>query len=166
MKSFKDNEGREWLLAINVAQVKRVRDLLGVDLPGLLDDNLSGLAKLLSDPAGLVDVAYVLCRDQTEKRGLSDWDFGSSLGGDSILGIRDAFLAELVDFFPDPRVRGALTKLIEASRRLQDGVIGRMGPALDSIDLEAEVDRLIASFGGAPGSSGSTPARSPSANSP
>ena len=32
MKTFKDNADRSWTIEVNVATVKRVRDLVGVDL--------------------------------------------------------------------------------------------------------------------------------------
>jgi hypothetical protein len=164
MKAFRDTEGREWLIAIHVAQHKRVRDLTGVDLYGLVDNKFEGLSALLGDPAQFVDVLYVLCRDQAEKRGLSDWDFGSAMAGDAILSARDAFLAELGDFFPDPRVRAGFAKLIETSRKYQEMSLDRLAEMAAKIDPEAEARRLMDSSGAAPESSGSTPDHSRSAS--
>lgn len=161
MKTFKDNEGREWVVAINVAQHKRVRDLAGVDIYALVDDDFQGLAALTRDVAKLVDVLYVLCRDQAEKRGVSDWDFGAAIAGDTILAASDAFLDELVDFFPDPRVRGALGGLMRTGRAVRGEMLGmleRMTPTLAEVDPADVARRLIGSSGVSPASSGSTPA--------
>lgn len=165
MKTFKDNAGRTWLVAINVNAVKRCRALVGVDLYGLVDDGFQGLAKLLGDPVQLVDVLYVLCRDEAEKVGVTDEDFGRAMAGDAIEAASNAFLEELTGFFPDPRVRAALRKVMEAGRTVQAGLMEHLSRQLDLIDPGAEASKLIASFGTSPGSSASTPGPSPSENS-
>jgi hypothetical protein len=58
MRTFTDNAGRTWIVQVNVAAIKRVRGLLGVDLYKLLDDGFQALAKLVSDPVQLADVLY------------------------------------------------------------------------------------------------------------
>lgn len=164
MHSFKDNGGRAWVLSIHVAAVKRVRALLGVDLYSLVDDRFEGLSKLLGDPVALVDVLYVLCRDEAEKLGVSDEDFGRGMGGDAIQHAADAFLEELADFFPDPRVRAGLRKVIGASRTVKDRMLDRLEATLDAIDPEAVARTLSGSHGSAPASSASTRAPSRSAS--
>jgi hypothetical protein len=71
MKSFTDNAGRTWTLQINVAAVKRVRGLLGLDLYKLTDDGLENLARLVSDPVELADVLYCLVKDEADTRSVS-----------------------------------------------------------------------------------------------
>ena len=56
MKTFTDNAGRTWTVQVNVAAVKRVRGLVGIDLYKLVDDGFQALAKLVSDPVQLADV--------------------------------------------------------------------------------------------------------------
>lgn len=157
MKTFVDETGRTWAIVIHVAAVKKCRALAGVDLYGLLDDGFKGLGALVADPVSLVDVIYVLCKDEADRSGVTDEDFGRAMAGDAIGRATDAFLAELTDFFPDPRVRAGLAKLLDKGRTVRDRVIDRMGAQLDEIDLDAEVERLIASSGSSPGSRASTP---------
>ena len=57
MPSFKDTHGREWLVTLNVAHVKRVRERLGINLADLQEGNL---LSRLADPVTLVDVLFVL----------------------------------------------------------------------------------------------------------
>jgi hypothetical protein len=175
MKTFRDATGREWAVIIHVAAVKRCRALVGVDLYGLVDEGFEKLAKLLGDPVQLVDVLYVLCKQEADDRHLTDEDFGRSLGGDALQHATDAFLAELVDFFPDPRVRAGLQRVITAGRTVRDRMLDLMTDRLAEIDPEAEAARLLGvaasgpprsngSSGGLRESSASTPDPSPSAN--
>lgn len=164
MKTFRDNAGRAWAVGINVAAVKRCRGLLGVDVYALVDDRFQGLGKLLADPVGLVDVLYVLCKDEADKQGLTDEDFGRALGGDALGAAADAFTAELIDFFPDPRVRAALVKVVEAGRKVQTGMLDRVTREIDALDTDDVLKKLTASSGNSPGPSASTPGPSPSAS--
>lgn len=164
MKTFTDNAGRTWTVAINVATVKRVRGLLGVDLLGLIDDKFAGLAKLMGDACDLIDVLYVLCKDEADKMGVTDDQFGRAMSGDALEHAADAFLAEFTDFFPDPRIRAGLKQVISKGRIVRDRLMDRMAETLDAIDPVAVAATLIGSSGAAPASSGSTRGRSHSAN--
>lgn len=160
MKTFKDSASRTWTLAINVAAIKRVRSLLNIDLYRLVDDRMKGLGELLGDPVQLVDVLYVLCRDEAAAAGVSDEAFGQAMAGDVLELATDAFLAEFTDFFPDPRVRTGIKSVIEKSRRLRDRVTDHLETKIRDFDPDAAATKLIASFGSSPASSGSTRRRS------
>ena len=165
MHSFRDNAGRTWTVAINVAAVKRVRGLVGVDLYKLIDDGFKPLAALVSDPVQLADVLYCLCKDEADAKQVSDEDFGRALAGDAILLAADAFVEELIDFFPGARARASLTKVLAAGRKVRDKILDHAETVIATLDPAAEASKLIASFGKSPASSASTPAPSPSANS-
>jgi hypothetical protein len=165
MHTFNDNAGRTWTIAINVAMVKRVRGLVNVDLYTLVDDKLKPLGKLLSDPVQLVDVLYALCKDEAEKKNISDEDFGRALAGDAITHAADAFIEELVDFFPEARARASLTKVLNKGRTVRDRLLDHAEKLVDRLDPDQAANELIASFMKSRAHSGSTPALSPSANS-
>lgn len=162
MKTFIDNSGRPWVFSINVAAAKRCRALVGVDLYKLATDSMRPLGELLSDPITLVDVLYVLCKEQADAQNVSDEDFGRAMGGDSILRAVKAFQEELIDFFPDPRVRAGLKKVMEASRILADHLMTNVENATASFDLPSIARELSESSGDSPASSESTPDPSPS----
>jgi|YNPBryunderm2012_1023409.scaffolds.fasta_scaffold15890_3 hypothetical protein len=164
MHTFADNAGRTWTITINVAMVKRVRSVLRVDLFKLLDDGARPLAELLSDPVQLADVLYCLCKEEAEKRNLSDEDFGRALAGDAIGHAAEAFVDELIDFFPNARGRESLKKLITTSRALADKLLDHADKTISQIDPEAEASRWIGSFTSSPERSASTPGPSPSAS--
>jgi hypothetical protein len=156
MHSFVDNSRRTWEIAINVAAVKRIRGLLGIDLYSLVDDGFKSLSKLVSDPVTLADVLYCLCKDQADKQSISDEDFGRALAGDAITQAADAFVEELIDFFPDARARASLRKAIEAGKTVRDKVLSHAEKILDSIDPETEAKKWISSSGTWPESSAVT----------
>ena len=66
MHTFTDNAGRVWIANLNVATLKRVRALAGVDLASAILVERDGrveaslLERLASDPALLVDALYAL----------------------------------------------------------------------------------------------------------
>jgi hypothetical protein len=157
MHSFVDNSRRTWEIAINVAAVKRIRGLLGIDLYSLVDDGFKSLSKLVSDPVTLADVLYCLCKDQADKQSISDEDFGRALAGDAITQAADAFVEELIDFFPDARARASLRKAIEAGKTVRDKVLSHAEKILDSINPETEAKKWISSSGTLPESSVVTP---------
>jgi hypothetical protein len=165
MHTFTDNAGRTWTVAINVAAAKRVRGLVNIDLYKLVDDGFKPLGELLADPVRLVDVLYCLCKDEADARNVSDEDFGRALYGDAITMAAEAFVEELIDFFPDARAREGMRKLSAAGKKVKARLLDHAEKVLDQLDPEAEAQKLIASFGSSPGSSGSTPAPSPSPSS-
>jgi hypothetical protein len=174
MRVFRDSSGVEWAITINVTAIKRCRQLIHVDLLGLLDEKFEGISKLMADPVQLVDVIYVLCRDEAQQRNVTDEDFGRAMAGDALERAADAFITELADFFPEPRRRAAIKRAFAAGRSLTDQMLtmaetkgdaaieAHMAVALR--EFEKALDRSIGSSGSSPGSSGSTPAPSPSAN--
>ena len=136
MRTFNDNAGRTWSLTLNVWTVKKVRDLLGVDLLDLggeaaTRDKPGLLFRLIADPVLLVDVLYVVCKDQADEASVTDEQFGRAMGGDAIDAATKAFLEELADFTPSPRDRARARKVIETTWAMID-------KAQDVLDAKAE----------------------------
>jgi hypothetical protein len=157
MKTFQDTAGRTWTLAINVDAIKRVRDLLGIALNKIGENNFKPLDDILSDPVTLVDVVFCLCKPDADAKGVSDSDFGKAMSGDAIFAAADAFVEELADFFPSARARRALKALIAKGRDIRDRMLDEAEAQIAKIDPVTEATNLIASFGPSPGSSASTP---------
>ena len=129
MKTFTDNTGRAWSLAINVDAVKRVKALVNVDLLQAVEGKL--IEQLVADPILLCDVVFCLCKPQADQLGVSDEDFGRAMAGDAIEQATSAMLEELVDFFPSRR-RALLTKAVGKFRTLQETVLTAAEARLDS----------------------------------
>ena len=74
MRTFTDNTGRAWTIAINVDAIKRVKALAKVNLLEAVEGKL--IERLVSDPVLLCDVVYTLCKPQADQLDVSDEDFG------------------------------------------------------------------------------------------
>jgi len=164
MKTFTDNIGRVWTIQINVSAVKRVRGLVGVDLYKLVEDGFDPLAKLVADPVTLADVLFCLVKDEADAKQISDEDFGRGLAGDSITQAADAFVEELIDFFPDARARASLRRVIEAGKIVKQKLLTHAESLLENLDPDSEAKKLIDSFGSSPESSALTQVASHSEN--
>lgn len=141
MRRFVDETGREWLVRIDVAKLKRWRDRLGIDFAKLAD---SGFAPILTDPVRFGEVLYQTCRDQAERSGVPEEEFIAMLYGDTLEGAYQAWSEAVVDFFPNRTQREKLrASLVEAR------------------ESQKESGRESA---GVPASSESTPTATPSGN--
>src|SRR5262245_20018284 len=133
MKTFNDNLGRAWPVAINVECIKRVKSLLGINLLDAIEGKL--LEQLVSDPVLLCDCVYAICKPEAEARQVSDEDFGRAMAGDAIDHATTALLEELVDFFPSGKrqvLAKALAKLKNLEAKAVDLATKRLeDPALD-----------------------------------
>ncbi len=170
MKTFTDNTGRTWTLLVNVATIKRVRALCGVDLNSIIEvedgkPTTKLLERLSTDPVLLVDVLYAVCRPECEQKGVSDEDFGAAMAGDAIEQATSALLDEVIDFFPEAK-RLALRRILNATRRFAEMAAKRLKETMDSEDFEirlaSELARLTGLSGNAQESAESSLTHSPS----
>lgn len=169
MKTFTDATGRDWPVEINFGALKRVKDLVGVDL--LTADAL----KQLRDLIVVVDIIYAVCKPAAVAANLDPVAFADTLVpcfDDAV----EAFFAELEDFFRRLN-RVALASLIQkirtwsiqeqekmASLVTEEAMERKVAEILGletekaRTSLHAELDRLIAGGIAAdlPASSGST----------
>ncbi len=160
MKTFKDTQDRSWEICINVASLKRVRTMLGIDLPSLWEDGMKPLAKLLGNACDLVDVLYVLVKPEADRRGVTDEQFGSAFKGDVLDAAEDAFMQEFIDFFPKAKATN-LRKITTEARKLMEMIQDRTVQALEKIDTATLEKQLLNSLGVAPESAESSPGPSP-----
>lgn len=147
MPSFKDCNNKEWLVAVDGPLVREVRQELGVDL---IASDASQFVRLQSDPILLVDVLWVLCREQAGDK-VSARDFGRALKGDAIQFATDALLRAIADFFPRGR-REMLLRMIDMGQSATAKAEAALAARMRSSGLEdqitkamnAEIDRLLA----------------------
>jgi hypothetical protein len=104
MRSFRDNENRQWNVALTIGALKRVKAEIDVDLL-LLDVGDPPLgARLSTDMALVCDVLFVLVKPQADALSppVTDVQFGEGLGG------RPRRLdSGALRFFPESRTPGA-----------------------------------------------------------
>lgn len=162
MASFRDHEGRLWEVAIRIAEVRRVKSMLSIDLTKLIDDKLKGLGELIADPCAFADVLYVVCKPQLDAAGVSDTQFGEAFGGDTLERAVNAFVEALFDFFPNPTVRQSLKTILKKSQTVAEKCLSAAVRQLESVTDEQLVQltehHLTKSLTPLPESSESTPA--------
>ena len=147
MQKFRDTEGREWNLAVNVAAAKRARDHAGVDVMDLAADATrpedSLLYKLYADPILMSSAVYQVCRPEAEQRGISEDDFCNAMAGDCLATARDTFIESTIAFFPNPRDRKRATAAIESLRAMIVKAHEILDKKLSSGELEREMEAAM-----------------------
>ncbi len=133
MRTFTDNAGRTWTIAINVDCIRRLRAKLNIDLLEAVEGKL--IERLVGDPVLLCDCIYVICKPDADQRNISDEDFGRAMAGDAIEYATTSLLEELVDFFPRNR-RELLSKALLKFRNLESKAIELADKQLEDPQLE------------------------------
>ncbi len=163
MRQFKDNAGRTWTVDINVATLKRVRGLTGVDLMQIIEGTL--IEKFIRDPILLCDVVYAVCKPEADSAKVSDEEFGKAMAGDAIEAATGAVLDELISFCPSPRDRANLGRVLQATNRVMEKARDVTEKRIETLTSEGELDKLVNPLLETSGSS-STSAPEPSASTP
>lgn len=134
MKTFRDNEGREWLVAVNVGTIETVQARVGIDL--LNGEDIHG--RLAGDPRLLVRTLFALCEKQAAERGQDFGEFAAAVTGEALARGNDALMGDLIDFF-QPAKRAVMSKAAEKIRAAEKLLIERADRALDAMDVAALV---------------------------
>ena len=145
MKAFTDNAGKTWSVCMTIDSVKRVRDLMGVNLVEPEAGEPPLLTRLGTDEILLCDVVFCLIKPQADACGVTDEDFGRALGGDAILAAQTALYEELIDFFLK-RGRPDRAKAVAAQKKMIEMAIERVKIKLEAMDPQAEIDKMFGSL--------------------
>ena len=154
MKQFSDNKDRAWSISLTIDAVKRVRDLLGVNLLDIESGEPPLITRLATDEILLCDVIFCLIKPQADSQEISDSEFGQSLGGDAILAAQQALYQELVDFFQQ-RGRTDRAHALTKQQKVITKAIAYATAQVDAIDLEKLASGKLSM--NLPGQSESTP---------
>ncbi|HSW63984.1 MAG TPA: hypothetical protein VLH56_11855 [Dissulfurispiraceae bacterium] len=144
MKTFLDMHGRIWTISLTIEAAKRVRALLNVDLLAPEAGEPPLLTRLGIDAILLCDVIFALVKPQADKAGISDIEFGESLGGESVLQARQAFNEEYVSFFK-ALGRADLEQMILAQMQLMEMAVRAAEAKMKNLNLP----EVLASIDGA-----------------
>ena len=142
MRTFKDSNGREWKISINVNSLKRSRDGAAFDLLKITEDR-AAIFKLSEDPVTLVSVLYAVCQPQADAAAMTPEQFAEGIAsGDILEAAASALLSDLIDFFPKHRrevMTKTLAKLDEYRGKAAELAIQR----LDSPELNDQVAQIL-----------------------
>jgi hypothetical protein len=100
MKKLCDMQGREWSYSLNILSMKRIKDLVGIDL---LNAAETAQRVIFDDPYTFGQILYCLCQRQAEERGVSQDQFLEGLAGECLDAALTGFVEEWRDFFPQSR---------------------------------------------------------------
>lgn len=120
MRQFEDSKKRKWTLNITIGAAKKIRDLCGINFIGG-ENAPNDLARIYNDPLLVGEVVEVLCAQQAEARGVSDFA-DSVLDAETMANASDAFFEEIINFFQSSRRAEMVTacrtmeKLVNAAR--------------------------------------------------
>ena len=146
MPHFKDAKGDTWPVVVNGGTIKRALDLLKVDLGNPLSGKPPLLTRFDTDIAFKVDVIYVACLPEAEKRGVTDLEFAERLEADALYAASEGLLEALSDFFQKLR----RTEVVTAIRRQRD-VVARaveiLDQALSGEEFDGEMDKELTELG-------------------
>ena len=142
MQRFTDRHGRQWEISVNVASIRRVRDLVGVDLfePGEGDPPL---IVRLHEPELFCDVLYAVCQPQARAAGVASEQFGEALGGDTIYAARKTFFDEYHTFFAQLH-QPEEAAMVARVREFFDTVIAAGAEAIADLLREASPAEAVA----------------------
>lgn len=167
MARFTDAEGRDWSLTIDAPKIFAIRSEFDPEfLKGDFESRDSNTyARLLSDPATLCGVIFVLCAEDRGKRGIEEREFYLGVMGDAIDAATAALLEAIKSFIPrrTREVLAAFAAADEAQQQAMRKAIAAMPPDL-AAKLSAKVEEELqkgtppSSVASSPASSASTPA--------
>ena len=133
MRDFKDSNGLTWTIRVNVNVIEAVKQSLGVDIADLYMETGT---RVFSDPVLTVNVLYVCCQAEAEKRGITDVQFGESMIGDAIENGVMSLMAAVRDFFPT-RKHALMNAQLAKAKQISEAAITRATAAVESLTPEA-----------------------------
>ena len=139
MAKFRDAENRAWEPEVNVVTISRVRSSLGINLLELLLPN-NTLADKLNDPCLLVDIIYLLCKDQADAIGVDDISFGRSMLPDGIEDAWEGVLEGIVSFSPRG-LRPAHQRVLDKAKKYQEAAAKQIVEMIAAPEFDARLDK-------------------------
>lgn len=125
---FKDGQGNEWDLTLNVGIIEDVKEKTDVDFDMLIENAEDMSALLIKKPAKLGQILWVICEDQCKVRNLDPRQFGKRLTRDTIDHAVNSLMAAVILFYQRgsagralaenlPRIIGEMDAAIEKSTK-------------------------------------------------
>lgn len=135
MASFKDKNGVEWRLELDVGLVTALRTRVDFDVGTEAQASGTFGEVLFADKEKLVRVLWIICEEQAEKAKIEPEAFGRAFTGPVLSRATDALIDCITDFTHRPAVAAAMkekmvgllagveAKAIEAFNRAADSLL-------------------------------------------
>lgn len=142
MRTFTDKAGRTWALDVNVAAVKRVRQMIDLDLLDM-ESAENAFYRLPLDPVRLCEVLYCICKPQADAQGVSSEDFSNAMAGPVIGLAGEQLMEEIADFFPHEKTRAAAHTLVKKTYQLMAAAADKINLLLEGADMAEMLDSQL-----------------------
>jgi len=165
MHVFADSRGRTWALELNAEVMLAIRAQTGADLANLTEDSFRAIA---ADNLRLAEILKH-CTRVVDAKGVAETvSLAASLSGDALGAARQAFLDELIAFFPTPRERAVIARVVQTMNAAKEMAMTMIEAQLESGEFARQIDQaMVEAIAGTPGTpSGSSPASSESTLAP
>lgn len=100
MPKFTDSKGTEWVVTLTVGMIEAIRDDADVNLDSIMTKPEALAETIFAAPKRIVQILWVVCREQAEKLGMDGRAFGFRFDRDTLDRAGEAFLEALVLFYP------------------------------------------------------------------
>lgn len=103
MRKFKDKQGDEWEISVNMASAMAIKTEAAVDILDIAEGK--DLILMTTDVVTMGAVLWLLVAEQAEARQLNEKQFFQRLDGDALDAATQVLVAECFDFFPAEKRR-------------------------------------------------------------
>ena len=142
MQQFIDSAGSSWVVKLDIAAAKRVRDIVNVDILAPESGDIPLQTRIGTDVILMIDIIYAIIEPQLTKADITDAAFGERLGGDVIVAAQNALYAEMILFFLACGRRDRATAL-EKQKTLIDMSIERAQQEIEAIDPKQKIAEIF-----------------------
>lgn len=148
MEVIKDNTGQQWELHMRLSHARVIESQTGVAVlsPETAEDTI---VALVMNPTRMIDVLWLLVRQQVQDAGLTREEFEDRFDGKSWHAAEEALSREIVNFIQsfDP-VRAKLwTSILRKAKQVSELQVAKIEAILDSPEMttaiETEMDRVV-----------------------
>lgn len=139
MATFKDQQGKEWELRIDVLLIEQIRE----DDPQFLKgEPTETISRVDDDPVLLCGVVWILCKEQANARGIDQKAFYAGLFGEAIAGASKALTDAILSFI-QPRQRELIAVGAARNDKFREIATSKGLAALNDPKLEAEWEAFV-----------------------
>jgi hypothetical protein len=142
MKTFKDNAGHDWNIALNIGTAMLVKDRLAIDLLQPEQGDPPLITRLGSDEYLLAEVISVLLESQFEAQKIDESQIYQFFDGPTFARAHEAFYEELIDFFQSRGRSDRATTVQKQMTMLLKGVKAVV-TKIDGFDMDAVIDKTM-----------------------
>jgi hypothetical protein len=142
MKSFKDNAGHDWNLAINIGTALLVKDRLGIDLLQPEQGDPPLITQLGTDEYLLAQVISVLLESQFETQKVDESQIYQFFDGPTFARAHEAFYEELIDFFQS-RGRSDRATTVQKQKTMILAGVKAMETKVNGINVDVVIDKAM-----------------------